>query len=250
MIVKLYRSALVLALALLPTCVFAQETAVDARHYIYIEAKGTVTAPADHASIVIDVGKKDKTPELAVDASIAAINDLLRALTESGVPRADISTRNFVFETVYIKPPEVEAYMRADPDRDTFDGYRVRNALLVTVRDLPKVGAVLAAVARQGAEISSVTFDSFKSPSYYEQARDAAATNALQKAQLYAASLGVKLGSLLAMREGGGYSAENMEFPPVDGEADLAVMDVPVAPGVPEFTVNVSAKWEVSEPTP
>jgi len=52
------------------------------------------------------------------------------------------------------------------------------------------------------------------------------------------------------MREGGGYSAENMEFPPVDGEADLMVMDVPVAPGVLEFTVNVSAKWEVSESTP
>lgn len=110
------------------------------------------------------------------------------------------------------------------------------------------MGAVLAAVARQGAEISSVTFNSFKSPNYYEQARDAAATNALHKAQLYAKSLGVTLGALLAMREGGGYSAENMEFPPVDGEADLMVMDVPVAPGVLEFTVNVSAKWEVSEP--
>jgi len=150
--VKLYRSALVLALALLPTCVLAQETAVDSRHYIYIEAKGTVTAPADHASIVIDVGKKGKTPELAVDASIAAINDLLKALTELGIPRPDISTRNFVFETVYIKSPDAnDLFTRADPDRDTFDGYRVRNALLVTVRDLPQVGAVLAAVARQGA---------------------------------------------------------------------------------------------------
>lgn len=135
---KLFRSALVLALALLPSCAFAQETAVDARHYIYIEAKGTVTAPADHASIVIDVGKKDKTPQLAVDASIDAINELLNALTELGIPRADISTRNFVFETVYIKSPEIDQYQRVDPDRDTFDGYRVRNALLVTVRDLPQ----------------------------------------------------------------------------------------------------------------
>jgi uncharacterized protein YggE len=244
---KRFYCALVLALAAMTTCAVAEETTLDARHYIYIEAKGTVTAPADHASILIDVGKKDKTPELAVDASIDAINALLKALTDLGIPKADIATRNFVFETVYIKAPEVDTFQSADPDRDKFDGYRVRNSLLVTVRDLPLVGAVLAAAARQGAEISKVEFDSFKAPQYYEQARDVAARNAQKKAELYATSLSLELGDLLAMREGGGYSADSMEFPPVEGEADLIMVPVPITPGELEFTVDVSTKWEIAD---
>jgi uncharacterized protein YggE len=244
---KQFYCALVLALAPMTTYASAEETTLDARHYIYVEAKGTVTAPADHASILIDVGKKDQTPELAVDASIKAINDLLKSLTDLGIPRSDISTRNFVFETVYIKAPEVDTYQSVDPDRDKFDGYRVRNALLVTVRDLPRVGAVLAAAARQGAEVSKVEFGSFKSPEYLERARDIAARNAEQKARLYATSLNLELGDLLAMREGGGYSADSMEFPPVEGEADLMVIEVPIAPGVLEFTVDVSTKWEITD---
>ena len=240
----LSRSIIILSVALGCTAVAADE--IDTRHYIYIEAAGTVTAPPDHATVGVSVIKKGETPQEVVDGSIKATSDLFDALVAMGIPKADIQTSNFIFETVYIRAEGASEYGSADPDRDTFDGYRVRNSVTVDVKDLPKIGAVLAGVARLGNEIGSVTFLSSKAPSYYAMARDEATANALTKAEAYAKSTGVTLGALLALREGGGYDDDTMEYGPVDGEADLGMSTVPIAPGTLSFSSSISAKWEVT----
>jgi uncharacterized protein len=241
------RGLLVLSLALLSAPAIGQEV-IDTRNYIYIEASGITSGPADHASIVVSISHKGPTPQEAVDGGIKAAGDVFDTLVALGIPRQDIETNNFVFETVYIRAKEAPDYGPADPDRDTFDGYRVRNSLQVDVKDLSKIGAVLAGVARLGAEIGSVSFGASKAPDYYVKARAAAASNARAKAELYAGALGVKLGSLLAMREGSGYDPETMEYYPDDGGmADLAMpyQDMPIAPRTLNFSASVSTKWEV-----
>ena len=80
-----------------------------------------------------------------------------------------------------------------------------------------------------------------------------AAKTARQKAELYAQSLGAKLGDLLNVREGAGYNPDTMTYAPAEGEesADLVTLDpatVPmdIAPGKLTFTASVSAKWELA----
>lgn len=245
----LFRKSVIILLASMAcTAAFADE--IDTRHYIYIEAQGTVTASPDHATVAVSVSKKGETPQQAVDDSIKATTDLFDALVALGIPKTDIQTSNFVFETVYLRAENAPEYGPGNPDRDTFDGYRVRNSVTIDVKDLPKIGAVLAGVARLGDEIGTVTFLSSKAPDYYAQARDQATANAMAKAEAYAKSTGVTLGSLLALREGGGYDINTMEYAPVDGEADLMQLDIPIAPGTLSFSSSVSAKWEVAPVRP
>lgn len=241
----LLRSIVFLSAALACTAVIADE--IDTRHYIYIEAKGTVTAPPDHATVEVSVVKKGQTPQEVVDGNITDTDKLFNALIALGISEADVQTSNFIFETVYIRAEGANnMYQQDDPDRDTFDGYRVRNSVSIDVKDLPKIGTVLAGIARLGNEIGSVTFLSSKAPAYYAQARDVATANALAKAQAYAASTGVKLGDLLSLREGGGYDTDTMEYAPSEGEADLIIPIVRIAPGTLSFSSSISAKWEVT----
>lgn len=242
--VKLYRSALVLSLTLLPACALAQE--LDTRHYVYVEAGGSVSMPAEYATIGATANSKGATPDVAVDANNKTMDALMAALQSVGIKRSEIETGSFGFETVYIKPATANSYEQPDPDRDKFDGYRVTNVFTVRVSDLDKVGDVLAIISRAGVEISSLGFGSSKAAAAQETTRELAVKNALARAELMARASNVKLGLLLQMREGSGYNPETMEAYQVDGEADL--MMVPLSGIVPADIVvsnSVSAKWEV-----
>src|SRR6218665_3878952 len=100
--------ALVLALASTTTAVTAQE--LDTRHYIYIEAGGSVSLPAEYASISATANSKGATPDVAVDANNKTMDALMAALQSVGITRTDLATNRFGFETVYIKPPTANSY--------------------------------------------------------------------------------------------------------------------------------------------
>jgi uncharacterized protein YggE len=241
---KRFYCMMVFALAPMTTAVSAQE--LDTRHYIYIEATGSVSLPAEYASISATATSKGATPDVAIDANNRTMDTLMAALQGAGIARADVSTRSFGFETVYIMPPTANPYERPNPDRDTFDGYRAINAFGVRVSDLEKIGEVLAIIASNGVEIDALKFGSSKAAAAQETTRELAVKNAYARAALMAKASNVQLGLLLQMREGRGYNPETMEDYPVAGEADLAVL--PLSGIVPADIVvsnAVSAKWEV-----
>jgi uncharacterized protein YggE len=213
-IVKLSRSALVLALALLPTCAFAQE--FDTRHYIYIEANADVTAKADTATVNIRVSEKSETSQAAIDAAIEKSTQLLQTIKEIGLPVTAIETTRFDFEKIYIIANDAEGKPISyfpDPNRDKFDGFRATNSMSVEVQEVTQVGAVLSAAAGLGAEVSSLSFSATREDEYTLHAKQKAAESALKKAQLYAETLGAGLGDILAVKEGAGYNADTMEYP-------------------------------------
>jgi uncharacterized protein len=251
-IVKLYRSALVLALALLPTCVSAQE--FDTRHYIYIEANANVTAKADTATVSISISEKAETSQAAIDATIEKSNQFLEAIEKLGVPAAAIETTRFEFEKIYIIAKDSDGkpvdYF-PDPNRDKFDGFRATNSMSVEVQDVAQIGSLLSVAAGLGAEVSSPRFSVTREDEYTLQAKQKAAESALKKARLYAETLGAGLGDILAIKEGTGYNADTMEYAALDGEADLAVElgqpAVPIAFPTLTFSASMAVKWEVEK---
>lgn len=253
-IVKLFHSTLVLALALVPTCVSAQE--FDTRHYIYIEANADVTAKADTANVIISVSEKSETSQAAIDAAIEKSTRLLQAIEKIGLLPAAVETTRFDFEKVYIIAHDEEGKPISyfpDPNRDKFDGFRATNSMSVEVQDVTQVGAVLSAAAGLGAEVSSLSFSATREDEYTLQAKQKAAESALKKAQLYAETLGTGLGDILALKEGTGYNADTMEYPAPDGEADLMASlgsnqpIVPISFPTLTFSASMAVKWEVEK---
>jgi len=252
---SVFKTILAAAIVALPTCVAAAE--IDTRHYIYIEASGSVETIADLTKISISLSEKRDTPEAATKTVSDKIAALRSALTELGLKDSAIETNRFDFSKVYIiakdktgKPIDYAT----DPDRDKFDGYRASYTAFITVRSTDNVGAILSSASLLGIEVDSVTFTSSHEEDYLSQARDLAAKKAREKAELYARSLGGKLGGLLNVKEGTGYDPDTMAYVPPDGEADLGVVTGPlpldIAPGKLTFTASVSAKWELASPAP
>lgn len=248
---KQFYSALVLALAPMTTCAVAAE--IDTRHYIYIEAAASVEAKADTAVISMSISEKAEMSDAAIALTVERSAKVMAALEALGVPMEDIETQSFRFEPVYIIATDNDGKPVAswpDPDRDTLDGYRASNSLTVELRDFGKVGKLLSNAATIGVEIHSVRFDCSRRDEFGLQADRKAAESAMAKARLYADALGVRLGGLLAAREGTGYSADTMEYPAQYGEdaADLMVepgTPVPIAPPTISFGGSISTKWEV-----
>lgn len=235
------------ALLIAALCVPAAAQELDTRHYVYVEASGTVTLPAEYARVSATATTKGATPDVVVDANNATMNKLLAALQQSGIKRSDIETGSFGFEAVYIRPETATAYDKPDPDRDKFDGYRVTNSFNIKVRDLTSIGKVLGLISRSGVEIGSLTFATSKQNEAEGTSRQKAVENAFDRAQIMATASHVKLGALLQMREGTGYNPETMEPYPSDGDAaDLITLPLDgIVPAAIVVTNSVSAKWEV-----
>jgi len=252
------RTILAALMVAVPVMAVAEE--IDTRHYIYIEASGTVKAVADLTKISVSLSEKRDTPEDATKAVSERIAEFGGALDKLGLKGSEVETIKFDFSKVYIiakdktgKPVDYSV----DPDRDKFDGYRATYNALVTIRSTDKVGAILSSASLLGLEVNAVNFDTSHEDALRQQARDIAAKSARQKAELYAKSLGATLGDLLNVREGSGFNPDTMTYPATegDGEADLTVPDpatVPmaIAPGKLTFSASIAAKWEIVSASP
>ncbi|WP_197421225.1 SIMPL domain-containing protein [Devosia sp. Root105] len=256
---KLYRSALVLALALLPTCAFAQDPTIvrqeiDRRPYIYIEASGRIETAADLTKIAISLSEKRKSPEEATKLISDKIAQLRAALTQLGIADSSVETKSFQFAKVYLiakdkKGEPVSSF--ADPDRDKFDGFRATYDAVATLATTDRIGEVLSSASALGIEVDSVTFASSREAEYVEQVRKIAADKARSRAEVYAQSLGGTLGDLLNVKEGTGYNPDTMAHTALEGYADLAVLDpstapMAIAPGKLTYEASVSAKWALA----
>ena len=81
-------------------------------------------------------------------------------------------------------------------------GYRVNNQVSITIRDLSKVGDVLAAATDAGANaIHGVFFSVADSAALEDEARAAAMTNARQRAESLAQLSEVSLGNVQVISE-------------------------------------------------
>jgi len=254
---KQFCCALVLALATMTSAALAQDSsaparAIDQRHYIYIEGRGTVRVDADLTNIAITLSEKRQSPDDVTQVVADKIAQFRAALDKLGIPSAAIETTSFDFSKVYIIAKDKTGQPVSsieDPERDKFDGYRSTYGARITVASTDKVGAILSSASVLGIEVDSVTFASSHEADYSQQARKLAADSARSEAELYAKSLGGTLGDLLNVKEGGGYDPETMGVIQDGGEADLAVTPgqplISIAPGKLTFRADVAAKWEL-----
>ena len=127
-------------------------------------------------------------------------------------------------------------YVQNEPPR--LRGYQANNRVTVIINDLDAVGTTADAVVAAGVnQIDGISFGLKDPTSAENQARQLAVRNLQAKAALYSQALGVPLGGIRSLTEGGGYAPQPPR--PMYARAEMA-MDAgstPVAAG--ELTVRI-----------
>ena len=202
-----------------------------------LSAYGEVKAAPDMASISLGVMTQAKTAEGAMQANAARMTEVMSALRKAGIAAKDIQTSGLNLNAQYV-------YEQNVPPRLT--GYQASNQVTVVVHDLSKLGAAVDATVSAGAnQVNGISFG-LNDPTAAENAARQDAVKALQaKADLYAKATGYRIGRMVSLSEGGGYTPH----PPVPMMAYASkreAMDTPVAAGELNVRIDVSGLYELT----
>lgn len=228
-------SLLAVVSVVLSACAAAPGGSQEPTRSLNITGVGQVFLKPDIAYINIGVHTEDPSATAAVTRNNAQTQKVADALTRFGVAVDDIRTTNF------------NIWANTQYDRDgqpTGTSYVVDNTVYVTVRDLTKMGEMLDAVVKAGANtINSIQFDVADKTEAMTKARDAAIENAKKQAAEIATAVGVELGAVQSINF---YDA--VPSPVFDGKggggAELAAA-VPIQPGQLSLSVTVNLVYEI-----
>ena len=161
-----------------------------------IRASGfaTVSGEPDIAVLSLGVVATRSTVSEARDAAASALSAVVSAVRGADVEEDDVRTSSFSIQPRY-------QYLGAEA---RFMGHEVSNILTVTVRDIAAAGTVIdRAIAAGGAStrVQHVGFRVADTASLEREARRLAVQDATEKADFYAAELGLGRGAILSVSD-------------------------------------------------
>ncbi len=202
---------------------------------ITVTGSGLVTLTPDIAYINIGVHSQDASASVAMTANSASAQAVIDSIKSAGVAEKDIQTTNF---SVY--------------PQQQYDGngkitgilYMVDNTVYVTVRDLTKLGGLLDASVRAGANnINSISFDVADRTAALSQARLAAVADARKQADELTGATGVSLGAVKTISYNDSSAPVTVQY--VRLEAAAPASNVPVQSGSMQITTTVTIVYEI-----
>lgn len=218
---------------------FAQQTSAAPVKTITVIGDGKVKIKPDIAKANIGVEVLRSSVEEASAANKELIEAVIQTLTEAGIDPADIQTSGF---SVY-----AERYGQDGPLPEDEVNYRVSNNVAVTIRELEKVGEVLDAAMKSGANnIYGIEFSLEDNKDAKSEARKDAVEDAQAKAEELATLTGVKVGNVLSVSEviGGAMPFYNMQTTNAFGGGGG---DTPIQPGELEIGTQLQITYEIAE---
>ena len=218
---------------------------------IAVSGRGTVAVDPDIATLSLRVEARETTVSEARQVAAEAMESARAALTGAGVAEDDIVTRNFSIhpQTTFVERDSALGRF----GESIIIGYIVSNSVEVTIRDLDDVGTVIDQVSEAAGDevrINSISFGLDNPALYGDTARDLAARDAHDKAELYARILGVELGPVVFLQETGGISPAPVAVAaPAFAEAGArAFVSTQISSGDVDVTASVSAVFAIVIP--
>ena len=204
-----------------------------AQRTITVTGTGMVTLTPDIAYIYIGVQTQNPSASEAVLENNTQAQAVIAAIKGFGVDDKDIKTTNF---SIY---PQQQY---DDNGRLTGVIYMVQNTVYVTARDLTKLGDLLDATVKSGANnINSIQFDVADKTEALSQARQAAVAEARKQADELTGATGVQLGEVQSISY---YDST----PPVAApylRAEAAVSSVPISAGSLQISTTVTIVYAI-----
>ena len=201
-----------------------------------LSAYGEVKVAPDQATINFGVVTEAPTAQAAMAQNAQQMTRVVAALRRAGINERDIQTSGLNLSAQYDYQQNMPPKLR---------GYQASNRVTVTINDLAKVGTTADAVVAAGVnQIDGISFG-LKDPKAAEDQARLLAVRALQdKARLYAQALGVQLGQVRSLTEGGGY----VPAPPMPMYARVAMdagASTPVSAGELTVRIDISGTYDI-----
>lgn len=203
-----------------------------------VSGSGQAYLAPDIASIYLGVHTESQTAADAVAENTAQTQKVIKAITDFGIDAKDVRTSNFS-----IWPMDQFDPVSGRPTGEK--SYAVDNTVLVTVRDLAKLGDLLDTVVQAGANtVNSVQFDVANKDDGLKQARVDAVKDAETQAKDLAEATGLSLGEIQSI------TFVDNQYPIFDGKGGgggiaSEAAAVPIQPGQLTFTVTVNVTYEL-----
>ena len=235
--------ALMAATALTAPAAFAQSVGnapvsstiqmIQTQPSLNLSATGEVKVAPDMATITFGVVTEAATAQEAMALNATQMTRVAAALRRAGIAERDIQTSGLNLQAQYDYVQNEQPKLR---------GYQATNRVTVNINDLTKVGTTADAVVAAGVnQIDGISFG-LKDPKTAEDQARRLAVQALQaKARLYAEALGVQLGGIRSLNEGGGYAPQ----PPMPVFA-MARMQSAGADSTPVSAGELSVKIDIT----
>ena len=160
---------------------------------ISIEATGKAYATPDIAVVNLGIEAKGKTAGAAVKEGTKIMNSVNDELVKLGVDKKDIKTVSY-----YLSPN----YNWTQTEGSKQEGYVLNQSVNVKVRDLEKVGDIIAKATSLGANtVGDLSFTVDDEEKAKDEARKDAIEKVKAKAKLMAEQAGFKLGNAVSYYE-------------------------------------------------
>ena len=196
---------------------------------------GDVYLVPDVAYVYVGVRAEADDVSTALNNNNIQANAVATAVTGMGVEVKDVQTASFNVYPMQDYAPDGTISRKY---------YVVENTVYITVRDLAKLGTMLDAVVKSGANtINGVTFDVQDKEAANAQARDLAIQKAVAEAESIAKASGVKLGDLQNVN----VYLNNVATPMYDAKGGTmsAISNVPISAGQMVISAVASMTYEI-----
>jgi hypothetical protein len=207
---------------------------------IAVTAEGKVTAIPDVGLISLAVESRGAKVSSVQTDNTKKINDIIAFLKGLGVEAKDLRTSQYNLSPIYSYDPKT--------GQQNLDGYSLHQTVEVKIRQLDKVGDILAGSLERGAnQVGQLSFTIDDQDKLQQEARLKAIAKARAKAEDLAQAAGVRLGRVRSF-------SENINTPspyPMYYARDMAVglESKAAAPaietGSQDIVVNVSLSFEI-----
>jgi uncharacterized protein YggE len=202
-----------------------------------IGAEARTTRIPDIATLSGGVVTQATDANGALRANAEQMTRVMAAIKAAGIAERDVQTAGI---SIY---PQ---YRYAENQPPAITGYQASNTVNVKVRDVSRLGKVLDALVASGAnQINGPSFEIDDPEAAYDEARRNALKKAQARAEMYAATLGLRVRRIVSINEGGGYSPPGPM--PMMKMAAMETADTPVSPGETSLSANLSVVFELGK---
>ena len=199
---------------------------------VKVTGEATLQATPDQAIITLGVQTENVDPKIAQQENSQTISEIIEVLKELGINESNIKTSDYRMDPQY-------NYVEG---KEVFKNYKVQHMLQIKTKDIQKVGSIVDAAVKQGANsVSNVRFSLANSESYYNQALTIALNNAHEKAMTLTRAIDVPLHPIPV-----GMEEITTAAPPVVYQTTSFVKasTTPIMPGELQITATVRVEYK------
>ena len=192
---------------------------------ITVTGVGNVDAVPDQAELSVGVSTKGSTAREALTANARQMRQVIAALREAGVARRDIRTQDVSVGGDY---------------EDGADRYSATNSVSIRVRQVDRLGAVLDAASRAGAnQVYGPSLTRENTQALERRALELAVEDARQRARALARAAGVGLGSVTAITESTAHDGV------VYAQRSTVAAETPIEEGTQKIGASVTVTFAI-----